>query len=395
MRKDIEKYKKLMDELVCVPSGFIREDGTEIMAWTLKSLVEVTQENYDYLTKDYEQELQDLYSIEENINLIKEDEEQYIYTTQEHITEEKNQPESNSQSGSTTNSKHDKLFKVILSNKQEAVGFIKKVMKSKEDITTKNIELYNKEYITEKFEKRETDITYKIAEKNTYIIIEHQSTVDRTMPYRIQRYKMLLMNEIINKKEMKKVGYEFPRVIAIVLYTGRRKWKVEKLEDLQRPLEWYKEIDKEFELVDVNKYTEEELMKDELVITKAMLIEKQKDARKIRDILNKVNQIVKDKPEKVNLLQEILEYILLNAKNEEIRREVDKIIKENKGGEETVLNMVTVYNKALDDQREAGIKEGKKAGIKEGKRAGIKEGQKYNVPINVDTIKEGYPILCT
>ena len=368
MRKDIEKYKKLMDELVCVPSGFIREDGTEIMAWTLKSLVEKTQENYDYLIKDYEEELQDLYSIEENINLIKEDEEQYIYTTQEHITEEKNQPESNSQSGSTTNSKHDKLFKVILSNKQEAVGFIKKVMKSKEDITTKNIELYNKEYITEKFEKRETDITYKIAEKNTYIIIEHQSTVDRTMPYRIRRYKMLLMDEIINKKEMKKVGYEFPRVIAIVLYTGRRKWKVEKLEDLQRPLEWYKEIDKEFELVDVNKYTEEELMKDELVITKAMLIEKQKDARKIRDILNKVNQIVKDKPEKVNLLQEILEYILLNAKNEEIRREVDKIIKENKGGEEAVLNMVTVYNKALDEQREAGIKEGKKEGQKTGDR---------------------------
>ena len=109
-------------------------------------------------------------------------------------------------------------------------------------------------------------------------------------------------------------------------------------------------------------------MKDELVITKAMLIEKQKDARKIRDILNKVNQIVKDKPEKVNLLQEILEYILLNAKNEEIRREVDKIIKENKGGEEAVLNMVTVYNKALDEQREAGIKEGKKEGQKTGDR---------------------------
>ena len=196
------------------------------------------------------------------------------------------------------------------------------------------------------------------------------------MPYRIQRYKMLLMNEIINKKEMKKVGYEFPRVIAIVLYTGRRKWKVEKLEDLQRPLEWYKEIDKEFELVDVNKYTEEELMKDELVITKAMLIEKQKDARKVRDILNKVNQIVKNNPEKIKLLLEILKYILLNSKSEEIRNEADKIIKENKGGEEAVLNMVTVYNKALDEQREAGIKEGKIAGIKEGKIAGIKEGKK-------------------
>ena len=174
------------------------------------------------------------------------------------------------------------------------------------------------------------------------------------MPYRIQRYKMLLMNEIINKKEMKKVGYEFPRVIATVLYTGRSKWKVEKLEDLQRPLEWYREIDKEFELVDVNKYTEEELMKDELVITKAMLIEKQKDARKVRDILNKINQIVKNKPEKIKLLLEILKFILLNSKSEEIRKEADKIIKEYKGGEEAVLNMVNIYNKALDEQRDAG-----------------------------------------
>ena len=375
MKVDIEKYQESINELVCVPSGFIREDGTEIMAWTLKSLIEGTQE---YLTKDNEQELEDLYSTKEQyVFMVKEDEELDDYTLQERIMKERNnQTESNLQSGSTTNSRHDKLFKIILSNKEEAVGFIKKVLNSKEDITTKNIELYNKEYITEKFEKRETDITYKIAEKNLYIIIEHQSTIDRTMPYRIQRYKMLLMDEIINKKEMKKVGYEFPRIIAIVLYTGRGKWKVEKLEDVQKPLEWYKETEKEFELVDVNKYTEEELMKDELVITKAMLIEKQKDARKVRDILNKVNQIVKDNPEKIKLLLEILKYILLNSKSEEIRKEADKIIKEYKGGEQTVLNMVTVYNKALDEQREKGQKAGdRQRQIKTAKRL-IKEKMK-------------------
>ena len=89
---------------------------------------------------------------------------------------------------------------------------------------------------------------------------------------------------------------------------------------------------------------------------------KQKDASKVRDILNKVNQIVKNNPEKIKLLLEILKYILLNSKSEEIRNEADRIIKEYKGGEEAVLNMVTVYNKALDEQREAGIKEGQKSG---------------------------------
>ena len=56
MKVDIEKYQESINELVCVPSGFVREDGTEIMAWTLKSLVEGTQEeNDDDLTKEYEQ----------------------------------------------------------------------------------------------------------------------------------------------------------------------------------------------------------------------------------------------------------------------------------------------------------------------------------------------------
>ena len=67
MKVDIEKYQELINELVCVPSGFVREDGTEIMAWTLKSLVEGTQED---LTKDNEQELEDLYSTKEQFEFM-------------------------------------------------------------------------------------------------------------------------------------------------------------------------------------------------------------------------------------------------------------------------------------------------------------------------------------
>ena len=33
-------------------------------------------------------------------------------------------------------------------------------------------------------------------------------------------------------------------------------------------------------------------------------------------------------------------------------------------------------------------------GLKQGKAEGKAEMIKYNIPINVDTIKEGYPILC-
>ena len=42
-----------------------------------------------------------------------------------------------------------------------------------------------------------------------------------------------------------------------------------------------------------------------------------------------------------------------------------------------------------------GISFGLDKGREEGIVKGIELGKLYNVPINVDTIKEGYPILCT
>ena len=68
-------------------------------------------------------------------------------------------------------------------------------------IKSEKMELYNKEYITTMFEKMESDIVYKISEKNTYIIIEHQSTVDKSMPYRMFQYTAELLREVIDKEK--------------------------------------------------------------------------------------------------------------------------------------------------------------------------------------------------
>ena len=44
------------------------------------------------------------------------------------------------------------------------------------------------------------------------------------------------------------------------------------------------------------------------------------------------------------------------------------------------------YNTSIDMAH----KEGRREGMQEGR----KEGRKYNIPIDVDTIEKGYPILC-
>ena len=79
-------------------------------------------------------------------------------------------------SGSTTNSKHDKLFKIILSNKQEAAKFMNKVLKINYKIMAEKLELYNKEYITTKFEKN--GIRYSVQNSRKKYIHDNRTSIN-------------------------------------------------------------------------------------------------------------------------------------------------------------------------------------------------------------------------
>ena len=301
-KKELEEYKKIGEKLICIPSGLKRKDGTDIMSWSLREWFEEEKPEEDnvYINYKYisEKEIQNKY-------LIKEDGEEY-----------------NSKSNSVTNSEHDKLFKKLLENREQTAKFLDMVLSSGKDITAQNLELYNKEFVTDKFEKRETDIVYKVANLNLYIIIEHQSTADRSMPYRVRKYKMALMDLVINKKEMKKINYKLPRVIAIVLYTGKQKWKNKKLEDMQEPLEWYKEEDNEFILVDVNNLKKEEILQGDLIITKAMLLEREENPENFIKYLYIIidKEKIKQNIQYKELLKILIQYIFINKRYTSIRK---------------------------------------------------------------------------
>lgn len=102
MKIDIEKYKKLREELVCVPSGLIKEDGTDIMAWTLKKYLSKKElEEIENKEKELEQTVsKEKKHKDSNKNIVKEDNQEYSLCL-------------------NMNSKHDKLFKQILMKKMK------------------------------------------------------------------------------------------------------------------------------------------------------------------------------------------------------------------------------------------------------------------------------------
>lgn len=344
--QELEEYKKLGEKLICVPSGLKRKDGTDIMSWSLREwFEEKTEENDTYV--EYENTTEERI---QNNNLVKEDEEQY-----------------NPKSNSITNSEHDKLFKKLLENREQTAKFLDMVLGSGKDITAKNLELYNKEFITDKFEKNETDIVYKVTNINVYIIIEHQSTADRTMPYRVRRYKMALMESVINKKEMKKANYKLPRIIAIVLYTGKQKWENLKLEDMQEPLKWYKEDYDEFILVDVNNFKKEKILEGNLIITKVMLLEREEnleDVIKDLEIIMNREKIKQDIQYK-ELLKVFIEYTFINEKYKAIRKYIETMINkifDEEGDDEPMSHVTQLFDEAFDQAEERGKIIGEKRG---------------------------------
>ena len=350
-KKELEEYKKLGEKLICVPSGLKRKDGTDIMSWSLREWFEERPEENDTYV-EYENTIEET----QNKFIVKEDEEQY-----------------NPKSNSITNSEHDKLFKKLLENREQTAKFLDMVLCSGKDITAKNLELYNKEFITDKFEKNETDIVYKVTNLNVYIIIEHQSTADRTMPYRVRKYKTALMDSAINKKEMKKANYKLPRIIAIVLYTGKQKWQNKKLEDMQEPLEWYKEDYDEFILVDVNNLKKEEILEGNLIITKVMLLEREEN---LEDVIKDI-EIIMDK-EKIKqdiqykeLLKIFIEYTFINEKYKVIRKYIEELINkifDGEGDDETMSHVTQLFDEAFDKAEKRGKIIGEKRGKKKGKQ---------------------------
>lgn len=232
--------------------------------------------------------------------------------------------------------KHDKIFREILEDKKEVVTFINKTLKlenKKEALNEKDLERYKRKFVTDNFKYAETDIIYRKKGEDIFFLIEHQSTIDYSMPYRILMYSLEIMKSVIDERQLKKKAYKFPMVYPIIIYTGSKKWNVEKyIEEKQQkipgcePVRFY-----EYNIVDVNQYTEEELLDSQTFLTKVMLLEKAKTSQEVIANLNKItDRNLTDK--NVGLLKRIIYYIFRKEIGEEEANKLLDKLEMKKGG---------------------------------------------------------------
>ncbi len=230
--------------------------------------------------------------------------------------------------------KHDKMLKVILGRKKEMLYFLSQFLRVKKSIREDEIEVCSTEFITWQYKNKYSDIIYKLKKEPIYFLIEHQSTVDNNMIERIGIY----VQEIMRKEE--KNGL-YPIVVPIVIYTGEQKWKAKtNFFDKQYSSEAYDKykINLWYNLITIQDYTFEELLKKKTLFSSFMIIEKCKNKKELITRINQVIKTVNKDEENKQVLSEIVKYIIAPYVGEEI---TDKMLKEINEKEEVAMSPLT------------------------------------------------------
>lgn len=298
--------------------------------------------------------------------------------------------------------KHDKLFKDLFNDKEEVKKFLKYYIRF--DIENREIERCNNSYVSSKYKSYEADIVYKVKNENIFFLIEHQSTIDERMPYRILNYCFEIFKEEIDINKARNKQYQYPLIIPMVLYTGEKKWQVERSfsAKIKYSNNEEKYIEMKYELIDINNYEDDELLKNNTAISYAMLIEKSKGKETLIKTLNKISEVSNNNEVNKKLVK-IIKYILSPI----LKEDTEHVEKKFKLEEELTMKTLQDYfleewtklkEEKLEEGRQKGVKEGRKEGrkegVKEGKQQGIKEAMKIIVlnmvknKVEVEKIKE-------
>ena len=282
---------------------------------------------------------------------------------------------------------HDSIIKDVLEEKEEFRDFIRTFYNI--EVEEEKFELQNKEYRTRfGLRTRYIDVLYKIKGEETYIILEHQSTVDYAMSERIGEYCLAVVRSR-RRYMLKSRNRMAPLVYPIVLSTAKKVWdatrtiKQDEGNLYKLPVQKYPE----YEVIDINDYKIEYLLNLRTGLGVILAFEKVKTKEDFTYIIESLKKRKINKREKraVELIVEHLEEeisILTNKlpeeKIEEMREELLKIIM--KEGDFIMMNFTKAFVKIVQEEgrkaRKEAIKEGRKEGKIEGRKEGKIEGKK-------------------
>ncbi len=299
--------------------------------------------------------------------------------------------------------KHDELFKKVMSEPVAAREFLEYYLpvSFKDRINLNSIKIEQESFVTDSLRKKFSDVVYSVSlNKNNikdsatdnvdndkayvYVLIEHQSSSDYWIAFRLWQYMLLLCkrHKDVNKTNKQKRG-KLPLICPIVVYANDKPYNAPRSfwELFEDSITAKALMSHEYLLVDLQKQSDDEIEKKKhLGMMEYML-----KHIKARDILNLWQSILEkfessieiDKKNGYIYIKWLLWYS--DAKvDEEKQVELAKIIASYLKKEDQEELMRTIADKYIDE----GIAQGMQIGRNEGMQIGEAKG-KYEVAKNM------------
>ncbi|KJV99903.1 putative permease [Rickettsia amblyommatis str. Darkwater] len=177
--------------------------------------------------------------------------------------------------------RHDELFKKVMSEPVAARKFLEHYLpvSFKNKININSVKIEKESFVTEDLRKRPSDVVYSVSlQKNNikdnttdgndkayvYTLIEHQSSSDYWIAFRLWQYMLLLCerHKDANKKNKQERG-KFPLICPIVVYANNKPYNAprsfwELFEDSSTAKALMSD---EYLLVDLQKQSDDEIEK--------------------------------------------------------------------------------------------------------------------------------------
>ncbi len=293
--------------------------------------------------------------------------------TQNKDPQKDNTKNENSQNKQTDNP-HDKGYKRIFSIKKHFLHFIKKyiALEWMMELEEEDLELIDKEYITDQFDTYESDLVYKVHTKEgavyLFFLLELQSYNDFTMSFRLLIYMTAIWLDHFkncDKNKRSKKGYRLPAIMPIVLHNSERNWTAScRFSQMINNAQLFGKyvVDFEYALVSVNTLTESKISNSNTLIDNIFLADKKRTRQEwtdgIAELMHRIRAMDTDD------LNEWITWFsnVIRKLNEDERRELITQLKE---GDEK--DMCSSFERLLNKEKADGRAEGWKDGREKGK----------------------------
>lgn len=271
---------------------------------------------------------------------------------------------------------HDKGYKRVLTKKKHFIHMMRKYIDTSlgERILEEDLELIDKEFIPKDFKEREADIIYKAKlmdrEVIFYVLLELQSSVDYTMPFRLLMYMTELEKRIFGLEDIhtrNKKEFKLPPIVPIVLYNGISNWNVARSFSEYTEATWVSDgytIDFKYFFLDLKEKAKELLTSTNTLIDNIFILDQACSTEELKMGIEVVVRRLKalNEDEQIELVDWVRDVLMKKAKDKKLVEEACEIMKKG-----DALNMTYAIERIFDEENAKFLKKGIEEGIEQEK----------------------------